>query len=168
MPYRATKMDGSWWRVLTKLGLLEKGMANHFSILFLRTLWKAWNDKKCHLGSPNNFANKVKNVCPATIFPWEYWVSEWSEDSGCEQECNRWNAGWGFCSEGLTLLCLHWLKAGTLTCNPSPPCLLVPALTLSWDFRVQLNGEAKLETDQLHPGSARAQVWLPCFWVSSI
>ena len=48
-------MDRSWWRVLTKLGLLEKGMANHFSILFLRTLWKAWNDKKCHLGSPNNF-----------------------------------------------------------------------------------------------------------------
>ena len=23
-------MDGSWWRVLTKHGLLEKGMANHF------------------------------------------------------------------------------------------------------------------------------------------
>ena len=23
-------MDRSWWRVLTKLGLLEKGMANHF------------------------------------------------------------------------------------------------------------------------------------------
>ena len=26
-------MDGSWWRVLTKCGPLEKGMANHFSIL---------------------------------------------------------------------------------------------------------------------------------------
>ena len=24
-------MDGSWWRVLTKCGPLEKGMANHFS-----------------------------------------------------------------------------------------------------------------------------------------
>ena len=23
-------MDGSWWRVLTKCGPLEKGMANHF------------------------------------------------------------------------------------------------------------------------------------------
>ena len=30
------KMDGSWWRVLTKRGPLEKGMANHFSILALR------------------------------------------------------------------------------------------------------------------------------------
>ena len=26
-------MDGSWWRVLTKHGPLEKGMANNFSIL---------------------------------------------------------------------------------------------------------------------------------------
>ena len=31
------KTDGSWWRVLTKRGPLEKGMANHFSILALRT-----------------------------------------------------------------------------------------------------------------------------------
>ena len=29
------KKDGSWWRVLTKRGPLEKGMANHFSILAL-------------------------------------------------------------------------------------------------------------------------------------
>ena len=31
------KTDGSWWRVLTKRGPLEKGMAKHFSILALRT-----------------------------------------------------------------------------------------------------------------------------------
>ena len=30
-------MDGSWWRVLTKCGPLEKGMADYFSILALRT-----------------------------------------------------------------------------------------------------------------------------------
>ena len=30
-------MNGSWWRFLTKHGPLEKGMANHFSILALRT-----------------------------------------------------------------------------------------------------------------------------------
>ena len=30
-------MDESWWRVLKKRGPLEKGMANHFSILALRT-----------------------------------------------------------------------------------------------------------------------------------
>ena len=33
------KMDGSWWRVLIKCGPLEKGMANHFTILALRTPW---------------------------------------------------------------------------------------------------------------------------------
>ena len=31
------KMGGSWWRGLTECGPLEKGMANHFSILALRT-----------------------------------------------------------------------------------------------------------------------------------
>ena len=31
------KMDGSWWRVLKKRGQLEKGKANHFNILALRT-----------------------------------------------------------------------------------------------------------------------------------
>ena len=31
------KTDGSWWRVLTKCGPLVKGMANHFSIVALRT-----------------------------------------------------------------------------------------------------------------------------------
>ena len=30
-------MDGLWWRVLTKRGPLEKGIAYHFSILALRT-----------------------------------------------------------------------------------------------------------------------------------
>ena len=39
-------MDGSWWRVLTKCGPLEKGMANHFSILALRTPWTVWKGKK--------------------------------------------------------------------------------------------------------------------------
>ena len=34
------KMDGSWWRVLTKCNVLEKGMANHFDILASKTpLW---------------------------------------------------------------------------------------------------------------------------------
>ena len=31
-------MDGSWWRVLTKHGPLEKGKANHFSILVLNPM----------------------------------------------------------------------------------------------------------------------------------
>ena len=41
---RATQ-DGRW-RVLTKRGPLEKGMANHFSILALRTPWTVWKGKK--------------------------------------------------------------------------------------------------------------------------
>ena len=31
------KMGGSWWTDLTECGPLQKGMANHFSILALRT-----------------------------------------------------------------------------------------------------------------------------------
>ena len=38
------KTDRLWWRVLTKCGPLEKGMANHFSILALRTPWTVWKN----------------------------------------------------------------------------------------------------------------------------
>ena len=41
-----TKTEGSWWRVLTKRGPLEKGMANHLSVLALRTSWTVWKKKK--------------------------------------------------------------------------------------------------------------------------
>ena len=40
------KTDGSWWRVLTKWDLLGKGMANHISILTLRTPCTVWKDEK--------------------------------------------------------------------------------------------------------------------------
>ena len=49
------KMDRSWWRVLTKRGSLEKGMAYHFSFLALRTLWTVWKGKKiwhCKMNHP--------------------------------------------------------------------------------------------------------------------
>ena len=36
-PHGPPKMGRSWWRDLTECGPLEKGMANHFSILALRT-----------------------------------------------------------------------------------------------------------------------------------
>ena len=36
------KMAGSWWRILTKKGSLEKGRPNHFSFITLRTLWTVW------------------------------------------------------------------------------------------------------------------------------
>ena len=40
------RSDGSWWRVLTKCGSLEEGMANHFSTHALRIPWMAWKCKK--------------------------------------------------------------------------------------------------------------------------
>ena len=43
------KMGGSWWRDLTECGPLEKGMANHFSILALRTPWTVWKGKNDRL-----------------------------------------------------------------------------------------------------------------------
>ena len=43
MPFRSHLM--SWWRFLTECGPLEKGMANHFSILALRTPWTLWKGK---------------------------------------------------------------------------------------------------------------------------
>ena len=45
MPMRPPKTGGSWWRGLTECGPLEKGMANHFSILTLRTPWTVWKGK---------------------------------------------------------------------------------------------------------------------------
>ena len=39
------KTSGSWWRVLAKRGPLEKEMANHFSILGLRTPWSMKRQK---------------------------------------------------------------------------------------------------------------------------
>ena len=43
---RPLRTDGSWWRVLTKCGPLEKGMENHFSILALKNPWKYEKAKK--------------------------------------------------------------------------------------------------------------------------
>ena len=45
MPIGQPKMGRSWWRDLTECGPLEKGMANHFSILALRTPWTVWKGK---------------------------------------------------------------------------------------------------------------------------
>ena len=45
MQCRATQGDGSRWRVLTKRGPLENGMADHLTILALRTPWTIWKGK---------------------------------------------------------------------------------------------------------------------------
>ena len=62
MPCRATKMDGSWWKVLIKCGPLEKGMANHFSTLALRTPWIVWKCKKIGHWKMNSPGQQVPNM----------------------------------------------------------------------------------------------------------
>ena len=44
MPAGQPKTGESWWKGLTECGPLEKGMANHFSILALNTM-KRQNDR---------------------------------------------------------------------------------------------------------------------------
>ena len=56
------KMDGSWWSGLTKHGPLEKGMANHFSILALRTPWTVWKGKKIGHWKMNSPGWQVPNM----------------------------------------------------------------------------------------------------------
>ena len=41
MPVGQPKTAGSWWRGLTECGPLEKGTANHFGVLALRTPWNS-------------------------------------------------------------------------------------------------------------------------------
>ena len=51
-------MARSWGRDLTEYGPLEKGMANHFSILALRTPWTVWKGKKIghwRINSPGQY-----------------------------------------------------------------------------------------------------------------
>ena len=61
------KTGGSWWRDLTECGPLEKGMANHFSILALRTPWTVWKAKwyDTERGTPQ------VSRCP--ICYWDQW-----------------------------------------------------------------------------------------------
>ena len=56
------QMDGSWWRVLTKCGPVEKGVANHFSTLALRTAWTVWKGKKIGQWKMNFPGRQVLNM----------------------------------------------------------------------------------------------------------
>ena len=61
------KTDGSWWRVLTKCGPLEEGMANHFSILALRTPWTVWKGKKIRHSKMNSPGSLVSHMLRRTV-----------------------------------------------------------------------------------------------------
>ena len=55
-------MVGSRWRVLAKCGPLEKGMANHFSILALRSPWTVWtckNTEHWKVSSPGRYCTSL-------------------------------------------------------------------------------------------------------------
>ena len=57
------KTNGSWLRVLTKPGPLEKGMANHFSIPALSTLWTVRKGKKIGHWKMNSLVSR----CPILL-----------------------------------------------------------------------------------------------------
>ena len=57
------KTDRSHGRVLTKYGPLEEGMANHFSILAVRTPWTVWKSKRY---DTRRWAPKLEGIQHAT------------------------------------------------------------------------------------------------------
>ena len=56
------KTDGSWWRVLTKCGPLEKGMANRFSIPAFRSPRSVWKGKKIGHWKMNSPGQQVPSM----------------------------------------------------------------------------------------------------------
>ena len=56
------KMDRWWWRGLTECGPLEKGMANHFSILALRTPWTVRKGKRIGHWKMNSPVGELQSV----------------------------------------------------------------------------------------------------------
>ena len=54
-------MDGSWWKVLTEHDPLENGIANHFSILALKTPWIVWTVWKGTYLDKNNITQHKKS-----------------------------------------------------------------------------------------------------------
>ena len=62
IPCGPLKTNGSWWRGLTKHGPLEKGMANHFSILALRTPWTVCKGRKIGHWKMNSPGWQVPNM----------------------------------------------------------------------------------------------------------
>ena len=81
---RPSKMDRSWWRVLTKHGPLEKGMVNHFSILALRTSWTVWKGKK--IGHWKKLPSLVDAQC-ATGKEWRNTSRKNEEDKPKWKQC---------------------------------------------------------------------------------
>ena len=77
MPSRATQDDGSWWRVLTKCGSLEMGMANHINILDLRTplaVLKKLHLKMIKIVWKRRSGNKCQSYSERCLIKESFWV----------------------------------------------------------------------------------------------
>ena len=104
------KADGSWWKVLTKCAPLEEGMANHISILALRSPWtggkgkKTWQLKRNSPGQhePNMLLEKsreiaqegMKRLSQAKITPSCGCVWWWTKVQNCKEQ--YWIGTWNF------------------------------------------------------------------------
>ena len=71
------KTDLSSWRGLTECGPLEKGVANHFSILALKTPWTVWKDRKDRI---------VKGELPRSIGAQYATGDQWTNNSRKKEE----------------------------------------------------------------------------------
>ena len=67
------KTDRSWWRVLTRHGPLEKGVANHFSILALRPQWTVWKVRTYPVFKLKYLKNQVSIINVWNRKCWELW-----------------------------------------------------------------------------------------------
>ena len=85
----------AWWRILTKHGSLERGMANHFSILALRTPWTVWKGKKL-------WHWKMK---PPHVSRWP--ICYWRRT---EKQLQREWRGWAKAEMTHSCGCVWWLK----------------------------------------------------------
>ena len=95
------KTGGSWWRGLTECGPLEKGMANHFSILALRTPWSVWKGKMIAYWKRNS--------------PGREWTLGVGDGQGGLACCNSWGH-----KESDTTEWLNWTKLKELLYDVYP------------------------------------------------
>ena len=84
MPVGQPKTGGSWWRDLTECGPLEKGMANHFSILALRTPWTVCKGKKSMM-----LKDELPRSVGAQYATGDQWRNNSRENEGMELKQNQ-------------------------------------------------------------------------------
>ena len=87
MPVGPPKTDRSWWRGLTECGPLEKGMANHFSILALRTPWTVWKGKMIGYWKRNSPGQEVPNIATG-----DQWRNNSRKNEGMEPKQKQYPA----------------------------------------------------------------------------